>query len=170
MTTTMPPNAPYRPSSTFPVAVAAAQGSSILQEILNEPHSLATLGAACAVCDHPADVRVDLWGELDGLEPPARGVWCALCGSVGTQPIAKGEASWTRPTMAQLITREHVRDFQALAVGLASLTAAIDRIDPSRRAPAVCDVLRGACEDLLRSPALARVDELAHAIDAVARW
>jgi hypothetical protein len=140
---------------------------SILETILHEPQSLPTLGAAAAVCDHPQGVIVPL-DERIALRAAhgAPDVWCALCGALGTG-TADASRDWTRPTIAQIITREQIQDFQSLAFGLAEVAIAIDRIKPEVQSAAVCDVLRLAIRELLASPALAGGEQIAAALKAL---
>jgi hypothetical protein len=143
--------------------------ASILENILTDPQTLATLGAASAVCDHPAAVLLPILvvSDMDPepVQPATPAVWCALCGAIGPRP--GNTAPWTRPTIAQRITREKIQDVESLAFGLAEVCKAIDRIKPYAQSAAVCDVLRAAVRELVASPALAGSEPIAAALKAL---
>jgi hypothetical protein len=135
---------------------------SILEPLLSDPHTLATLAAAMRVCDHPDASRVGLDCSVSGQE--SRVTWCAACGALAhtdrDAPIESGD--WHRSTVASLLSPELLGDVRELArraqrierSARALFEAALARGEPLGPTTEGLSLLAAAAESLALSPAL----------------
>jgi hypothetical protein len=98
---------------------SAPPACSILEPLLTEPYTLATLAAASAVCDHPAASHV----SLDVTVGPEQGrlTWCAFCGAMAHtlqgEPLSADD--WHRSALVKLLSAEQLGEL-ANAAGRAA--------------------------------------------------
>jgi hypothetical protein len=151
---------------------------SILEPLLTEPYTLATLAAASAVCDHPASSHV----ALDVTVGPEQGrlTWCAFCGAMAH--TLRGETlavdDWHRSALANLLTAEQLAELANVAGRAAHLAEAARGLcdlateqGDKRRLASVTGALAlvaMSADKLAHSPALVGSSRLAAAIERLA--
>jgi hypothetical protein len=120
------PRSESRPPATTVRTVSdvttVQRSDGVLERLLVEPHTLATVAASARACDHPRRMGVAFEATVDRVT--TRTVWCAACGAMGYVNDEE-DLRWIRPSVVSLVTRSLLLEVEQVAASLGEIERAI---------------------------------------------